>query len=171
MSKLHLSTALLSATLAAVILLPSPAARAESREVTRLSEPVQSTNTHEVFGAPLPETGSALSLAQLIEGGEQYAGQEVLVETRVAKVCQKKGCFFIATEGAHSARISFKDYGFFIPTDAGGKQATLAGTFERKSLSPVQAAHIAEDLGEEAPGAPPDYEYSIVATAVRLPKS
>jgi hypothetical protein len=164
-----LRSVLLCTALAASIPAWSPAV-ADS-DVIRLSEPVQSSESHETFGAPLPETGPGLSLSQLIENGEKYAGKEIILETRVAKVCRKKGCFFVATEGANSARITFKDYGFFIPTDAGGKPVTLAGTFERKPFSAEQAAHYAEDLGESAPENPPAYEYTIVATAVRLPKS
>jgi hypothetical protein len=140
-------------------------------EVKRLSEPVVSTATHEVFGALLPEQGTPIGLAELINNGEKYQDQEVLVATRIAKVCQKKGCFFVATEGAATARISFKDYGFFIPTDAGGKEVLLLGTFSHTGVSEKEAEHFASDLGDTANPDPEQFPYSIVASAVQIPKS
>jgi hypothetical protein len=145
------------------------AAAAESN-VVRLSEPVLVTDTHEIFGAPLPETGTPVELGDLLANSAQYEGEDVLLTTRIAKVCQKKGCFFVAQHGADSVRVTFKDYGFFIPSDSGGKTVTLAGTFSRKPLSEEQAAHLAEDMGEAPPENPPAFEYAVVATSVSIPK-
>ena len=150
----------------------SPAVRpADENEVLRLSEPVAVTETHEIFGAPLPENGLPVELGDLLENSAQYEGKDVLLTTRIAKVCQEKGCFFVAQHGADSVRVTFRDYGFFIPTDSGGKTVTLAGTFSRRSLSKEQAAHLAEDLGEAPPKTPPAFEYTIVATSVSIPKT
>ena len=148
----------------------APGLLADESEVLRLSEPVEVTATHEIFGSALPETGDSLSLGDLMADNEKYLGQEVLVETRIAKVCQKKGCFFVATEGASTARVTFKDYGFFIPTDSGGKVVVLLGTFSRKSVSKEEAEHYAADLGEKAAPLPEKFEYSIVASAVKIPR-
>ena len=149
----------------------APGLLAVEGEVTRLSEPVEVTATYEVFGSTLPEAGTPLSLGELMSDNQRYLDQEVLVETRIAKVCQSKGCFFVATEGASTARVTFKDYGFFIPTDSGGKNVVILGNFSRKSLSKEQAEHYAADLGETAASTPETFEYSIVATAVKIPKS
>ena len=138
-------------------------------EAIRLSEPVLVTDTHEVFGAPLPEGGELLSIGTLVENSESFQGETVLVETRIAKVCQKKGCFFVAQHGADSVRVTFADYGFFIPTDSGGKTVTLAGTFSREPMDEAKAEHLAADLGEEPPATVPAFEYAIVATSVAVP--
>ena len=58
-------------------------------DVLRLSEPVLVTATHEVFGAPLPEGGELLSIGTLVENSDALQGETVLVETRIAKVCQR----------------------------------------------------------------------------------
>lgn len=138
---------------------------------TRLSEPVEATEQYEVFGASMPDKEPGMSLQALIDRESELAGQEVRVTTRIAKVCQKKGCFFVATEGADTARITFADYGFFIPTDSGGKEVTLVGSFSRQPLSPEQAAHYQQDLGEkENETGHADFEYSIVATSVLIPR-
>lgn len=147
------------------------ASSAPAAETIRLSEPVEVTETSEVFGAALDDKSTGLSLKQLLADQDSLDGQQVRVTTRVAKVCQKKGCFFIATEGAASARVSFADYSFFVPTDSGGKEVTLVGTFKRQELDAAQAAHYAEDLGETAPAVSgPAMEYAIVASSVIIPR-
>ena len=143
-----------------------------SGKVIRLSEPVEVTESYEVFGSPLDTTGPEIGLQELVGKSDEYLDKEVLVTTRIAKVCQKKGCFFVAQEGEAIARVTFKDYGFFIPTDSAGKTVTLAGTFTRSELSAEKAHHYRKDLGE-APAKPAaaTMEYQIVATSVRIPKS
>ena len=169
MPRLTSSIAIICSSLSLGFWLLSPFAFADEG-VKRLSEPVAVTATHEVFGAMLPEQGAPLGLADLINNGDSYLDQEVLVATRIAKVCQKKGCFFVATEGAATARISFKDYGFFIPTDAGGKDVLLLGIFSRTSVSEEEAEHFASDLGETTAASPEQFQYSIGASSVQIPK-
>jgi hypothetical protein len=170
MKTIRFNPRLLPTLFAFVIISISPWLYAEESAVTRLSEPVEVTATHEVFGSSLPESGTPLSLGELMKDSEKYLDQEVMVSTRIAKVCQKKGCFFVATEGPSTVRVTFKDYGFFIPTDSGGKNVVLLGAFSRKSLSEEQAEHYAADLGEAAKPKPERFEYSIVASAVKIPR-
>ena len=139
-------------------------------DATRLSEPVAVTDTHEIFGAEVPDLGATVNLTELINNSAEYQDKEVLVATRIAKVCQKKGCFFVATEGAATARVSFKDYGFFIPTDSGGKDVLLAGVFSRAVITDEQAEHFSQDLSETTKASPEDFQYSIVASAVKIPR-
>ena len=143
---------------------------AAENAVKRLSQPVEVTATHEIFGASLAATGTPLPFGELMRNRETYLDQEVLVETRIAKVCQSKGCFFIAQEGEATARVTFKDYGFFIPTDSGGKTVVLLGTFSRKAVSQEEAEHYSADLGQATVSAPETFEYSIVASAISIPK-
>jgi hypothetical protein len=170
MKKNHFSSRLFQTLLSLALITIAPSLFAGDSEVTRLSEPVEVTATHEVFGSALPQNGTPLSLADLMKNENEYLDQEVMVATRIAKVCQKKGCFFVAQEGASTARVTFKDYGFFIPTDSGGKNVVLLGTFSRKSISKEQAEHYAADLGEAVAAKPEKFEYSIVASAIKVPK-
>ncbi|MGA0236536.1 MAG: DUF4920 domain-containing protein [Alphaproteobacteria bacterium] len=141
-------------------------------ETIRLSDAVETTASHEVFGAQMPDKSNGMSLQSLMEQQETLAGQEVRVTTRIGKVCQKKGCFFIAYEGDASARVSFVDYSFFVPTDVGGRDVTLVGVFDRNAVTQEQAQHFAEDMGDNpASATPTDFEYSIVAKSVLIPRS
>jgi len=159
-------TALLS------ILAVAAAAPAFADGVTRLSEPVETGDGYEVFGAPVDAAGKPQRLAQIIAGGDEYAGRLVHATATVSQVCQKKGCFFVAQDGDAVARVTFVDYSFFVPTDAGGKDVTIVGTFNRKLISEAQARHFAEDVGQDpAKIVGPREEYSIVATSVVIPTS
>lgn len=140
-------------------------------EVIRLSNPVIETDAYEVFGSEI-EVGTLKpqTLSEIISG--ENASSPVTLKTSVAEVCSKKGCFFIAQDGDFTARVTFKDYGFFIPTDSQGKEVMLVGDFSIETLSEEKAKHYAEDAGKDADEIKGEQkEYSIVATSVVVPKS
>ncbi len=143
----------------------------EQKEVIRLSEPVKETKKVEIFGSVNEGERNPISLESAISLIETEKEKDVVITSEVSEVCQKKGCFFIATDGERTARVTFKDYSFFIPTDSNGKEATIFGTISKKKLTEEQAKHYAEDAGKD-----PDliegeqFEYSIVATSIILPK-
>lgn len=157
---------------------------AQDSEVIRLSEPVQETETYEVFGAEVEEWNEALSLSEVVKSIERFSKtlgsdkdelsfsvEPITIEAEVAEVCMKKGCFFIAKNGDATARITFKDYDFFVPTDSQGKKVKFVGRFEVKELTEDQAKHYAEDAGEDPEKVSgPQKEYSIVATSVLVPR-
>ena len=136
--------------------------------VIRLSEPVAVTDDAEIFGAPLNEEASPTGLGAILDSPSEFVGSVVRVEAKISQVCQRKGCFMIATSGEGAIRISFKDYAFFVPTDTGGKTVTFTGTVIERELSEEQAAHLREDAGSDVIEAGPVYE--IVADAVSVPK-
>jgi len=140
-------------------------------EVIRLSEPVEATDAYEIYGAAMPEHQQPIPLATLLDNPDDYCDKSVVVVARVSEVCQKKGCFFIAKDGAATVRVSFKDYGFFMPTDIGGRRVTLVGELTRHNVSAEQAAHLKEDLGSDDAAVSEGLQYEIVATAVRVPRS
>ncbi len=156
----------------ALLLTISLSVTAQDGEVKRNSEPVAVTETHEIFGEVFTEPKNLLTLNEVITNEEEYIGKEIIVEATIAEVCQDKGCFFVAQSGESTARITFIDYSFFVPTDSQGKKVTLAGTFSKKVISEEDAKHFAEDAGKD-PGAVKgdQIEYSIVATSVSIPKN
>lgn len=143
----------------------------DTNEVIRLSEPVQETEKFEIFGAEL-EYGSLIpsKLSTLLQSDE--VKDQVTLITTVSEVCNKKGCFFIAQDGDFTARVSFKDYGFFIPTDSKGKEVILVGDLSIETLSEEKAKHYAEDMGKDSDHIEGEQkEYSIVATSIIVPKN
>lgn len=144
---------------------------ASPSDVVRLSEPVEATAAYEVFGAPMADKSAGLTLSDVIQGGDDYLDKSVRITTEVVEVCQKKGCFFIARDAEHTARVKFADYAFFVPSDIAGREVTLVATFHREELSAEQAAHYAEDVGKPTSGAlAVAMEYQLVATSVLVPR-
>ena len=84
-------------------------------DTLRLSEPVAQDTQSETFGVELDDSLPKLSMQDLFTDSSSHMTKSFQVEARIAKVCQKKGCFFIAQQDQHILRVSFRDYGFFIP--------------------------------------------------------
>ncbi len=156
--------------LSAALLISTSAYSQAQETAVRLSEPVISTDKYEVFGEEIQvESLEAEKLQDIVEHKED--GTNVTLVTTITEVCNKKGCFFIAEDGDYTARITFKDYGFFIPTNSAGKKATLVGEFSVVTLSEEKAKHYAEDAGKNADEIKGEQkEYSIVATSVVIEK-
>ncbi len=71
---------------------------------------------------------------------------EFIVEGTIQECCQKKGCWMKVDMGdGESMRVSFKDYGFFVPLDAGGKTMTMKGVAMYDTISVDYLKHLAED--------------------------
>jgi len=140
-------------------------------ETIRLSEPVEQDAKSETFGITLDKSLPKLTMASLVNDAPLHIAKTFQVEARIAKVCQKKGCFFIAQQEQHILRVSFRDYGFFIPTDSSGKKVTLAGELIQKEVSPKQAAHFKADLKTKTDLVKPGVVYEIVAVSVKIPRS
>ena len=162
---------LTTVTTAILLIVTGISQAAEDTKPIRLSEPVAETGDSETFGALLDETLPMLALDKLASDGEDYVGKSVRVTARVAEVCQKKGCFFIAQDGNSVVRISFKDYGFFVPTDISGKKVTFTGEVVARDVTVDEAAHYAEDIGAADSPVKPGKVYEIVATSVRVPRT
>ena len=106
--------------------------------------------------------------------------EEVLSDTvtttvvgRVNEVCQAKGCWLtMATGGDEEMMVKFKDYGFFVPKDIGGREVVLNG-MAYYQITPVdELRHYAEDAGkspEEIAAITDDQrELRFLATGVQL---
>ncbi len=159
----------LAATLMLTFLVAGTSFAAGREDVVRLSEPVEATPEYETFGAPMDFSVTKVTLQDIAVNGDRYTDKAVRVETRVSKVCKKKGCFFIAQQGDSVVRVTFKDYGFFVPTDITGKEVMLVGEVVADEITPEKAKHLAEDLGVPEESVQPGREYTIVATSVRVP--
>ncbi len=78
--------------------------------------------------------------------GEEFEINEFIVEGTIQECCQKKGCWMKVDMGnGESMRVSFKDYGFFVPLDAGGSTMTMKGVAMYDTISVDFLKHLAED--------------------------
>jgi uncharacterized protein DUF4920 len=113
----------------------------------------------------------AVKLTELLAKPQAHEGKTVRVEGQVRKACEKKGCWMELAEGAKGAgvRVTFKDYGFFVPLDSAGSAARVEGVVKVTELSESMAKHY-EAEGAQVPrgtdGKP--REVQLVATGVEL---
>lgn len=92
-------------------------------------------------GAAISPGAKTIPLSRLLEQPEAYTKEPVAVEGTVAAACTRKGCW-MQLDGV---RVTFKDYGFFIPVDAKGMKARAEGVAVVKTLSKAEADHLEEE--------------------------
>lgn len=119
-------------------------------------------------GAPLALKKS-ITMDELADNAEKFAGKVVQVRGQVAAVCLKKGCWMGlgGDKAASRARVTFKDYAFFVPLDSKGSKAIVEGSVKAKVMSEAERKHLADDAGKPL-SAIPKSELRIVATGVKL---
>jgi hypothetical protein len=125
------------------------------------------------FGAPI-SAGPVLSLADVLASPERFRDQAITVEGHVRSACTRRGCWMEVAESADpklpGCRVTFKDYGFFVPTDSAGSRAKVQGTLGVDTLPPERVAHL-ESEGGQFPHKNPDGsvdELRLVANGVEL---
>lgn len=124
-------------------------------------------------GAKISPDAKAQPLATVLEKPEAYTEKPVVVEGVIEKACEMKGCWMqIAPKaGENGVRVTFKDYGFFVPLDSKGMKARAEGVTVIKKLSKADADHLEGEgakLKRNADGTA--NEVSFVATGVELQK-
>lgn len=89
----------------------------------------------------------------------------------IQEVCQAKGCWMILkSENGDRIRVTFKDYGFFVPKDAANRQVIIEGVASVGELDEATARHYADDEGRAYDPATDLREISIVASGVLIEK-
>lgn len=120
------------------------------------------------YGAPLPADAEPVPLAAAIAHAETEGRFEGTLEGRITQVCRRKGCFVVLADDAMHARVVFRDYAFFVPTDTPPGPAVAHGTLEAMELDGARADHYAADAGEARPAGGPLREWRLVATGIEL---
>ena len=96
--------------------------------------------------------GEEFEIAEAISGVEMAklmndsSNNEFIVEGTIQECCQKKGCWMKVDMGdGESMRVTFLDYGFFVPLDAAGSTMTMKGVASYDTLNVDYLKHLAED--------------------------
>ena len=125
------------------------------------------------FGGPFGASAKA-ALADVLKSPDKFADQSVMVEGDVRRACTRKGCWMELAAGQDAAapgcRVTFKDYGFFVPTDSAGSKARVEARVESKVIKPSMVSHLEEEGAKFAEKAADGSarEVRLVATAVEL---
>ena len=122
------------------------------------------------FGGEVPVNGDPVSLREAIGSIEEAEGEFIKIRGQITEVCQAKGCWMILVDGDTYARITFEDYGFFVPTETSMQRTVIFGQLSQRTLSGHQAEHFAQDAGSQSKIKLEGEirEYSILARGVQL---
>lgn len=121
------------------------------------------------FGAKIDENGAiaAADLLKQLGSNDSVVGK---VSAPITAACQKKGCWMTLDLAGTEMRVTFKDYGFFVPKNSAGHTAIVEGVARKEEISVATLKHYAEDAGktkaEIAAIKKPETEYSFEAIGV-----
>ena len=133
-------------TLLAATTLFSCSQNAETTTETTETE-VQETSVS-VFGEEITEDG-AVSVEEMLTQIKGKDSLEIKFSGKIDEVCQKKGCWMDIDAGNDEyISVKFKDYGFFVPKDAAGKEAIIEGVAFLDTISVEELKHYAQDANE-----------------------
>lgn len=99
-------------------------------------------------GKKITESG-AIPATQLATKMADKTEMPAKVEGTVESVCKVKGCWMkVKTSDGQTMRVTFKDYGFFVPKDIVGKTVVVEGTAETSTTPVADLRHFAQDAGK-----------------------
>jgi hypothetical protein len=106
-------------------------------------------NAQQKFGSDVNKTEvhKAAEIPEMLKEKNEIA--DITIIGVIKEVCQAKGCWMTLDLGnGEKMTIKFKDYAFFMPKDASGKQVTFTGKAFKKVISVAEQKHLAEDAGK-----------------------
>lgn len=114
--------------------------------VAQAQPPAGDANPGDAYGAKFT-VSEALNLNDVVmklKGGSEFP--DVQVVAKVVDVCPKKGCWLkLELANGETATVKMKDYGFFLPVAAIGKNVVINGAVNLKTVSVAEQKHYAED--------------------------
>ena len=133
--------------------------------------------TYASFGDKISKEQVLTSKEMLAKFENMFVGDTIPVKfaSEIKEVCAKKGCWMkLPLAQEKETMVRFKNYGFFMPLDAQGKEVILEGKAFVQITSVEELQHYAEDAGkskeEIAQIIAPKKEFSFEANGVLLKK-
>jgi hypothetical protein len=101
------------------------------------------------FGNPITSE-SAVTITDLLAALDGKDSVEAKVTGQINNVCQMKGCWMNISDDAATEPVfvQFKDYAFFVPKDAAGKEVVIEGVAYRELTTVEDLRHFAKDAGQ-----------------------
>lgn len=141
--------------------------------VSCAQSPTEKAVVFDYFGDSSLIASEALTSAQVLEALESNDSVWVTFEAPIQAVCQTKGCWMeVSLDSNVTGLVRFKDYAFFVPMDASGELARIAGSVQKKELSVEWLQEQARDANEPdsviAAITKPEVRLTIMASGVAL---
>lgn len=119
---------------------------------------ISKKTTYEVVGkaevvpgnyGDLIEENVVITSAELVSKIESEGTFSGKISGEIKEVCTKKGCWFsMDLPNGESMRVTFKDYGFFVPTNSQGFPIVMEGVAKLTQTDVETLRHYAEDQGK-----------------------
>jgi hypothetical protein len=91
---------------------------------------------------------STVEMISQVEANGTFEGK---ISGEIKEVCTKKGCWMtMELPNGESMRVTFKDYGFFVPTNSHGFPVVMEGVATLTETDVATLQHFAEDQGKSA---------------------
>jgi hypothetical protein len=103
------------------------------------------------FGDEISKEKAITSKEMLVKFENLKSGDTINTKfvSKIKEVCSKKGCWMkLSLSKGTETMVRFKDYAFFMPLDAQGKEVVLTGKAFMKTTSVAELQHYAEDAGK-----------------------
>lgn len=92
---------------------------------------------------------SVINIDELAQTMGDKTEISIKVKGTVDNICQKKGCWMdLRKSDGTTMRVTFKDYGFFMPKDGAGKTAIIRGVAKIEETSVADLQEYARDAGK-----------------------
>lgn len=157
-----------------IVIIACNSAKKDTNKENKIAE----NTTFNSYGATISaldylSSNDALSNYKALKLGDTI---NLKFNANIKEVCSKKGCWMTLPAGNinETIMVRFKDYGFFMPLDAAGKEVIVAGKAFVNEVSVADLKHYAEDAGkspeEIANISEPVMEFAFEANGVLLKK-
>ena len=120
----------------------------KAKETTKVAEKTATeTATNAVFfGEKITENG-AIPASDLPKMLEKADSTNAKIKAKIVQTCKKKGCWMdVEFADGKTMKITFKDYGFFVPKEGmEGKEVIMQGVAKKTITDVATLKHYAED--------------------------
>lgn len=107
------------------------------------------TSTPATFYGEKINADNAIPVEDLQKSMGDKTEMNIKISGKVDGVCQKKGCWMeLKNSNGDNVRVTFKDYGFFVPMDCAGKTAIVEGIAKIEETSVQDLKEYAKDEGQ-----------------------
>ncbi|MCB0349793.1 MAG: DUF4920 domain-containing protein [Bdellovibrionales bacterium] len=141
--------------------------------ISALAEKSKETTSSEKtkFGAAVAAEG-VVGLDEILAHPKENISKKIVAVAKVSKVCKAKGCWMEVSGDKEKARVTFKNYGFFVPQNILDKKIRIQGELTEKTMSVKEQKHYLADEGRSkediAAVKEPKFVYEFVADGVEI---